>query len=238
MGKNANLKKKHRAKRRREINEGWPYFTSGRFLGEVQRLIRDAGIDLESSVGCTKVLHEIAREVGLSLTPISVEATVYNPIFAEHIRKHGLNPSDEDMHRLGEAGGRFVTLGARNKKNDEENWHGYVAALLKAPGKPTTLIDIAIGQATRLEHGIVCDRPMVFGTPSGFIRGTHVAVGFSAGSNGKVCYVYRAFPDDKGFENTVDWKRSYGAKAHDKIEFGDMPEKTKDVVSLEAPPSE
>jgi len=224
MGRNARLKRQRREKRQREINEGWPYFTSGRFLGEVQRLIRDSGGNIDSSVGCTKVLQEIADELGLTIKPLSVEVTVYNPTFADHIIQHGLNPSDEDVHRLGEEGGRYVTLGSRNlKPDDPENWHGYLVALLTAPNKPTMVLDISIGQATRLADGIVVNRPLVFGIPDGFLAAEACAVGFQPGPNGKICFVYRALPDDTGFEQTTDWVRSYGAKAHDNVDFGDMP---------------
>jgi hypothetical protein len=238
VGRNAKLKKKRREKRRREINESWPYFTSRRFLGEVQRLYRDSGANPESSVGCVKVLQEIGDEVGLTIKPISVEVTVYNPTFAAHIEEHGLNPSPEEVHRLGEAGGRYVVLGSRGQKQkDEDNWRGYLVALLTASNKPPTVIDISIGQATRLADGIVCDRPLVFGIPEGFFKGTHCTVGFEPGPNGKICFVYRALPDDTGFESTVDWLRDYGAKAHDKIDFGDMPEETPEEVPEPPKPS-
>lgn len=222
MGKNARRKKKRREERRRLLNENWAYFTSGRFLGEVQRLIRDSGMSLESSVGCTKVLKEIADELLLNIQPVSVEVSVYNPIFADHIAQHGLDPSDEDMNRLGDAGGRFVTIPGE-RKNDEENWYGYVVALMTAKGKPPTILDISIEQATRVEHGIICNRPMVFGVSEDFLQGECLAVGFQPVPEGRNCYTYRALPDDKGFEKTLDWRRSYGARAHDKVDFGDMP---------------
>jgi hypothetical protein len=225
VGRNARRKKKRREERQRELHEMWSYFKSGRFLGEVQRLIRDAGFNPRSSVGCTKVLKEIGDGLKLSITPVSVEVSIYNSIFTDHIIEHGLNPSDEDMHRLGEAGGRFVTLGSRSQKTeDADKWHGYVVALLKVPNKPDTIIDISIEQATSVADGIICSRPQIFGIPPGFLTGTHVAVGYQPIPNGRNCYVYCAIPDDNGFEQTTDWNRDYGAKAHDQIDFGDMPQ--------------
>jgi hypothetical protein len=236
MGRNARRKKERREERRRVLNENWAYFTSGRFLGEVQRLIRDSGVRLESSVACTKVLKEIGDELMLDIQPVSVEVTVYNAVFADYIAEHGLNPSDEDMHRLGEEGGRYVVLGPRDKKNDEENWHGYVVALMKAKDKPPTILDISIEQATRLEQGIICNRPMVFGISPDFLEGECMAVGYQHSANGMNCYTYRAIPDDTGYEKTLDWCRSYGAKAHDKVDFGDMPEAAPEEPSVVAPP--
>ena len=130
-----------------------------------------------------------------------------------------------------------MVLGPRNQKNDEENWYGYVVALMTAKGKPPTVLDISIGQATRLEYGISCNRPMVFGIPDGFLAGTHVAVGFQPVADGKNCYVYKAIPGDKGFEKVLDWVRSYGAKAHDSVDFGDMPEKTPEEPLVDVPPA-
>lgn len=233
MGRKSKLKRKRNEEKRRIVNENWVYFTSGRFLGEVQRLIRDSGVSLESSVACTKVLKEIADELMLDIQPISVEVTVYNATFATYIAEHGLNPPDEEMHRLGEEGGRFVVLGARGQENDEKNWHGYVVALMRAKKKPPTILDISIEQATRMEHGIICNRPMVFGVSPDFLSGDCLAVGYQHSASGMNCYTYRAIPDDDGFKRTLDWTRSYGAKAHDKIDFGDMPETIQELPEEE-----
>ena len=225
MGRKAKLKEKRRRERQKAEQEGWPYFTSRRFLGEVQRLIHDSGMDMESSVGAVKVLKQIADDVGLRLYPLSVEVTVYNEVFANEIQENGLDPNPKRVEELGEQGGRFVVYGSRAKvKDDEDNWHGYLVAVLKAANKPPMILDIAIGQATRMEHGILCSQPMVFGVPQGFLKGQSCAVGYQGTPKGKNCYVYRAFPDDTGFEKTLDWQRDYGAKAHDKVDFGDMPE--------------
>jgi len=227
MGRKARLKRDRREKRIADLNEAWGYFTSRSFLSEVRRLVLDSGAAPDSCICCTKVLCELGKDLGLEVHPMVVETTVYNPIFASHIEKHGLDPSAEEMMQMGKDGGRFVTIGSRLDREPEPGkWPGHLVAVMRAKGKPITIIDISIDQANRPKKDINITDPLVFGVPDGFVEGTFVAVGYAGTSAGKICFVYHAVPEDKSYEDSPDWQRDYGARGHDKIEFEGLPEKT------------
>ena len=228
MGRNARLKRERREKRQQELDEAWAYFTSRHFLREVRRMILDSGALASSCICCTKVLCQIGESLGLDVRPLVVETSVFNPVFTEHIEKNGLDPSDDEMREMGEKGGRFVVLGARDEREPSgpNMWPGHLVALMQAKGKPPTVIDLSIDQANRLKKDILITEPVVFGVPSEFAKGTVLAQGIVGTKAGKICFVYRAFPDDKSYEVSPDWNRDYAARAHDKIDLGDIPEKT------------
>lgn len=224
MGRNSRLKQARREKRQRSLDEAWDFFTSRKFLWQVRKMILDSGAKPSSCICCTKVFIELATTVGLEAHPLTVETSVFNPIFADHIEKHGLDPSPEDMKRLGDAGGRFVVLGARDDHEREPGmWPGHLVAVLRARGKPITVVDLSIDQANRPAKDINIADPLVFGVPDDFVKGTSVATGLVGTKAGKICFVYRAFPDDRSYEVSPDWQRDYGAKTHDKIEFPKEP---------------
>jgi hypothetical protein len=227
MGRKARLKRERREKRKADLDEAWGYFTSRSFLKEVRRMVLDSGATPDSCIACTKVLCELGKDLGLEIGPMVVETSIYNPVFADYIEQHGLDPSAEDMMRLGSAGGRFVVLGSRLDREPEPNkWPGHLVAVMRAKGKPTTVIDLSIDQANRPKKDINIVDPQVFGVPSDFDGGTFVAIGFTDTKVGKICLVYRAVPDDKSYEDSPDWQRDYQARGHDKIEFEGLPEKT------------
>ncbi len=228
MGRNARAKRERREKRRQQLNEAWSYFTSRHFLREVRRMILDSGALASSCICCTKVLCQLGENLGLDVQPLVVETAIYNPVFTEFIEKNGLDPSDEEMREMGEKGGRFVVLGARDVREPSgpNSWPGHLIALMRAKGKPPTVIDLSIDQANRPKKDILITEPVIFGVPVGFAKGTFVAQGIAGTEAGKICFVYRAFPNDTSYEASPDWQRDYGAKAHDKIDLGDLPEKT------------
>lgn len=227
MGRKSREKKERRQKRRETRNEAWAYFTSRGFLREVRNMILDSGVKAESCICCTKVLCQLGRGLGLKVDPLVVEASIYNPVFAAHIEKHGLDPTDEQMRKMGEAGGRFVVLGSRReRKVTPDKWPGHLVALMRAEGKPPTVIDLSIGQAHRPQKDINITDPLVFGVPDGFVSGSFVATGYLGTKAGKICFVYRAVQGDKSYEVSPDWQRDYGASTHDKIDLGELPEKT------------
>ena len=226
MGRKAKLKQQRRQARREEINEVFDYCTNGRFLGEVQRLIRDSGANAVSSATCVRVLHDIVAEVTehVEIVPLSVEAIAYNHVFADLIQRSGLDPLPGMVVELGDQGGRYAVLGAEDRKNESEDWYGHLVALVKAKGKPNLVIDMAIARINAPEDGILFKRPVVFVPPEGFVEGDSIATGFEVGPDGeKLALVYRVYPDDTGYTETVDWNRDYGIRVHDKIDFGDMP---------------
>jgi hypothetical protein len=219
MGRKSKLKHARKEKRQRSLDEAWDFFTSRKFLWQVRKMILDSGAKISSCICCTKVYSELAATVGLEVRPLTVEASVFNPVFAAHIEKSGLDPTDAEMKTLGEAGGRFVVLGARDDDVAEPGmWPGHLVAVLRARGKPTTIVDLSIDQASRPAKDIVVTDPLVFGVPDDFVLGKSVATGFVGTKAGKICLVYRAFPEDMSFEASPDWRRDYGAKTHDKIE--------------------
>jgi hypothetical protein len=221
MGRQSKLKQARRDKRRHSLNEAWGFFTSRKFLWQVRKMILDSGVNTNSSVCCTKVFTELGLAVGLDIQPLSVEVSVFNPVFAAFIEKNGLNPSDAVMRNLGEAGGRFVVLGAKGEHEPkaEDAWPGHLVAVISARGRPSVVVDLTIDQASRPTKDINIVDPLVFGVPDDFLTGKSVATGFCASKAGKLCFVYRAYPDDKSFEPTADWQRDYGAKTHDKVEI-------------------
>ena len=221
MGRNARLKKQRREEERRKINEAWGFFTSRGFLNQVRKMILDSGASVNSCICCTKVFVQLANTVGLNAIPLTVEASVFNPVFADWIEVNGLDPSDEDMVRMGEKGGRFVVLGARDERQpkDSNSWPGHLVAVISAKGKPTTVIDLTIDQANRPKKDILIRDPLVFGVPDNFTDGGVVATGFMGTKAGKIAFVYRAFPEDTSYEVSPDWQRDYAAKTHDKIEI-------------------
>jgi hypothetical protein len=236
MGRNARLKKERRRERQRLLNEAWSFFTSRGFLNNVRKMIHDAGADVSSSLCCTKVLVELGCDVGLDIRPLVVETSIFNPVFTKWIEKNGLNPSSEEMKSMGEEGGRYVVLGPRNdsQPRKEETWPGHLVAIMRAKGKPTTVLDLTVDRANRPLKDIQIDGPIVFGAPEDFAAGESVASGIYPTKVGKICFVYRAFPDDRGFEDHPEWKKSYGAKTHDKI---DIEEPAQTEVSSDPEPS-
>jgi len=220
MGRNARLKRERREKRRKSLNEAWLFFTSRGFLKQVRQMILDAGANVNSCIACTKILVELGTTVGLDIRPLTVEASVFNPVFTEHIKEHGIDPEEDDMVRLGEAGGRFVVLGARDERepNGPGMWPGHMVAVMRAKGKPVTVIDLSIDQASRPKKDINIVDPLVFGVPDEFTQGTSVATGIYGTKVGQICFIYRGFPEDTSYEAAPDWQRSYEARTHDKIE--------------------
>ena len=224
MGRNARLKKARQEKRQQSLDDAWRFFTSRGFLKQVRQMMLDAGTNINSCIACTKILVELGVTVGLDIRPLTVEASVFNPIFTEHIKEHGIDPDEDDMVRLGEAGGRFVVLGARDDREPKPGmWPGHMVAVMRAKGKPTTVIDLSIDQAHRPKKDINIIDPLVFGVPEGFVQGSAVATGICVTSAGQICFIYRAFPGDTSFEAAPDWQRDYGAKTHDKIEIETPP---------------
>ena len=184
-------------------------------------MIHDAGANGSSSICCTKVLVELGQDVGLDIQPLVVETSIFNPVFTKWIETNGLNPSPEEMKTMGEAGGRYVILGPRDdsQPRKEETWPGHLVAIMRAKGKPPTVLDLSVDRANRPLKDIQIDGPIVFGAPDDFITGGSVASGIYPTKVGKICFVYRAFPEDRGFEDHDEWKKSYGAKTHDKIDI-------------------
>lgn len=224
MGRQSKLKHERRQERQRSLDEAWSFFTSRKFLRQVRKMILDSGAMVTSCICCTKVFVQLAETVGLDARPLTVETSVFNPVFADWIEQHGLNPSDADVHKLGQAGGRFVVLGARDDREAAENaWPGHLVAVLRAKGKPTTIVDLSIDQANRPAKDINITEPLVFGVPDNFVEGRSVASGFVGTQAGKICFVYRAFPEDTSFEVSPDWQRDYGATTHNKIEIVEPP---------------
>lgn len=221
MGRSSRLKRERNQKERESLNEAWRFFTSRGFLRQVRQMIHDAGGPPQSSVACTKVFSELGASIGLDVRPLPVEVTAYNPIFTAHIEKHGLNPSEEEMTALGETGGRYVVLGARDEKKEVSNlqWPGHLVALMSAKGKPLTVVDLTIDRAHRPNDDIVLTDPLIFGVPRTFLSGSEVAEGIIGTPKGKVCLIYRPLPDDQSFLQTPEWQRDYGARTHDKIDI-------------------
>jgi transcription elongation factor Elf1 len=226
VGRKARLKRERRQKRREILDESWRFFTSRGFLRQVRQMIHDAGIDVHSSVAATRIFCELGHDVGLNIQPLSVEVNVYNPVFTAYIEKNGLNPSDEEMTEMGEAGGRYVCLGSKDEDRPraEGTWLGHLVAVMLVKGKPATVVDLTIDKAHRPTDDIALVDPLIFGCPPGFLDGKDVAEGIIGTPKGKICLVYRAIPDDLSFEGHIDWTRDYAAKAHDKIDFGEMPQ--------------
>jgi len=234
VGRKAKLKKQRREERRKAIDEVWRYFTSRYFLTQVRKMILDSGASADSCICCTKVLMQIGESLCLNVQPLVVEANVFNPVFAKHVVKHGLNPSEEEMKRLGEAGGRFVVLGAREDREAGANkWPGHLVLLASAKGKSPVVIDLSIDQAHRPKKDILITEPVVFGVPDGFTRGEYCAVGQVGTEVGALCFVYRAFPEDKSYEVSPDWQRDYAAKAHDGVPVDGLPSLTEQPRLLE-----
>jgi hypothetical protein len=220
MGHQSRLKQARRDKRQRSLDEAWDFFTSRKFLWQVRKMILDSGARVNSCICCTKVFVELGTTVGIDIQPLTVETSVFNPIFTNHIEQHGLSPSDAEMHKLGQEGGRFVVLGPRDGRepHSPNAWPGHLVAIMRAKGKPTTVVDLTIDQANRPAKDINVTDPLVFPVPEGFLSGKSVAMGIVGTKVGKICFVYRAFPEDRSFEASPDWQRDYSAKTHDKIE--------------------
>ena len=227
MGRNSRVKKLRRAQRQHSLNEAWGYFTSRHFLRQIRRMMLDAGAAHNSCVAACKVYCQIAETVGLDARPLTVETSVFNPVFAEFIKQHGLDPSEEQMREMGEQGGRYVVLGARDEGDEgdegetpsESNWSGHLVAILSANGRRPVVVDLTIDQANRPDKDILIPDPIVFEAPPGFVDGVGVATGYCVTPAGLNAMVYRAFPEDISFESSPEWQLDYAARAHDKIEF-------------------
>lgn len=219
MGRKARLKRERRQRQRESLNEAWGFFTSRGFLRQVRQMIHDSGAPVHSSISNVKVFCELGADIGLDVQPLAVEVAAYNPVFTDYIEKNGLNPPEEEMTRMGEAGGRYVILGSDDERRPraEGRWTGHLVAVMRAKGKPLTVVDLTIDRAHRPNDDIVLIDPLIFGVPKEFLTGQEVAQGIVGTSKGKVCLVYTAKPLDTDFKQDEDWVRDYGARTHDKI---------------------
>lgn len=215
MGRAARIKKQQR---QAELRTRWREFIGTEFLRAVRAHILASGAQSDSCICSTKVVIQLAEQFNLRAEPLVVEASVFNPVFADHFQQHGIGVDEDTMRRLGESGGRFVVLGCRADREPAgpNKWPGHLVAVVHPPAGLANatphIIDLSIDQAHRPNKSIVVEEPIAFPTPDqDFLQGKSVSIGYVKTSAGLLCFLYRAYPEDHSYDVSPDWQRSYVA---------------------------
>lgn len=147
-------------------------------------------------IAATAVLIEVLDYFRLTVRPLSVIATVYNPAMSERILREGM-PTVEEAERDWFPNGCYaLAVGAGDPEPGK--WAGHLVANLA----DQVLIDLTLDQANRSQHDIVLPMPIIAPFPPEFLTEDGQMDGTVNGCR----VVYEARPDDRSFERSNDWK--------------------------------
>jgi len=201
MGRNARLKRERKRKRLAAKRKAdWDLFIKR--LPWLRRRILDSGARLDSCILSTKVVCVLARKLGYTAIPMTVEAIGMNKPLADYARKHGELPHHTRTEELAKQGARFVVIGAREDRVVEEGmWAGHLCALVSTEGH-RVLIDLSADQADRPHKQIRLTEPLHIEVSPDWVKGEEMACRNLA-EDGLI--LYRAIPDDDTYTTSPDW---------------------------------
>lgn len=172
-----------------------------------------------SCILSTKLLVTLAHGLGIKAKPLTVRALVFNPVLHAYAEEHGTLAVPPDvLVDLTDKGARFLVVGSREAAPDDgemNRWPGHLVAILSCPGRQTHLVDLAIDQAHRPHKGIHITQPIALPVHSTrFLKGKQTSSYWPQvnpdGSTFGLCY--DAFPKDRSYERSPDWRRELEVK--------------------------
>ncbi len=147
-------------------------------------------------IAATAILIDVLDYFRLTAWPLSVIATVYNPVMTERILREGM-PTLEEAERDWIPNGCYaLAVGAGDPEPGK--WAGHLVANLA----DQVLIDLTLDQADRPQHGIVLPMPIIAPFPPEFLTEDGQLAGLVNGCR----VVYEARPSDRSFEHSNDWR--------------------------------
>jgi hypothetical protein len=147
-------------------------------------------------IAATAILNEVLDYFRLTARPLSVIATVFNPVMSERIAQEGMPTLEEAERDWFPKGCYSLAVGAGDRQPGK--WPGHLVTVLGGQA----LIDMTLDQANRPQHGIVLPAPIIAPlTPDFLTKEAGVA-----GMVNRCRVVYQARPDDRSFERSNDWK--------------------------------
>lgn len=230
MGRNSRLKRERRAERERQefLHEKkreqlLNLICSNEALYAMRRAMLRNGAGKNSCIMAARMFIEMAERMGYTAFGMTVETSVINEDLWDWINANGFGEEQfsqlptADVVRSVPEGGRMVILGARDQPEPIKpgNWPGHMVAVVGSPNN-WRVVDLSLDQATRTEKQIIC-RPSCFVVPDEWLEGTLVARGFRPmfrpddRRKNVVVVECQAFPEDKSYESTPDWNRTYNA---------------------------
>jgi hypothetical protein len=147
-------------------------------------------------IAATAILNEVLDYFQLTATPLSVIATVFNPVMSERIAQEGM-PSLEEAERDWLPRGCY-SLAVGVGDPEPGKWPGHLVTVLGGQ----VLIDLTLDQANRPQHGIVLPMPILAPCDPEFLAGEAQVAGIVGGCR----VIYEARPDDRSFERSNDWR--------------------------------
>jgi len=147
-------------------------------------------------IAATAILNEVLDYFKLTARPLSVIATVFNPVMSERIAQEGMPTLEEAERDWFTKGCYSLAVGAGDAQPGK--WPGHLVTVLGG----RVLIDLTLDQANRPQHGIVLPMQILAPCDPDFLAGQAWVAGIVSG-----CWVvYQARPGDRSFERSNDWK--------------------------------
>jgi hypothetical protein len=153
-------------------------------------------------INAVAALIDVANEVGVGgLKPLTVRAHIFNPTLSQRVGDILAPEAPTLIQRWIEESGSFrIGLGIGEASGGE--WAGHLVAVGDDSNScKKIMIDATIEQANDPIHNIVL-RPVVFRVTIDHLKGQRV---FQISINGCKIF-YRAFPDDRFYEQTLAWQ--------------------------------
>ena len=147
-------------------------------------------------IAATAILNEVLDYFKLTGRPLSVIATVFNPVMSERIAREGMPTLEEAERDWFPKGCYSLAVGAGDPQPGK--WPGHLVTVLGGQ----VLIDLTLDQANRPQHGIVLPMPILAQCDPDFLAGKARL----AGMVGSCRVVYEARPGDRSFERSNDWR--------------------------------
>jgi len=147
-------------------------------------------------IAATAILNEVLDYFQLTASPLSVIATIFNPVMSERIAQEGMPTLEEAERDWFTKGCYSLAVGAGDAQPGK--WPGHLVTVLGG----RVLIDLTLDQANRPQHGIVLPMQILAPCDPDFLAGQARV----AGSVGGCRVVYEARPGDRSFERSNDWR--------------------------------
>jgi hypothetical protein len=116
-------------------------------------------------IAATAILNEVLDYFKLTARPLSVIATVFNPVMSERIEREGMPTLEEAERDWFPRGCHSLAVGAGDPEPGK--WPGHLVTVLGG----RVLIDLTLDQANRPQHGIVLPVPIIAPPGRGFLDG-------------------------------------------------------------------
>jgi hypothetical protein len=146
-------------------------------------------------IAATRALIDVLDYFRLTARPLSVIATVFNPVMCERIERDAMPTLEEAERDWFPHGCYSLAVGLGDPEPGK--WPGHLVLNLE----DRVLIDLTLDQANRPQHGILLPMPILAPLSPGFLTEEGQMVGLVNGCR----VVYEARPFDRSFERSKDW---------------------------------